>query len=92
MDELQAYIHEQSFAGFISFSSGDGNSIAAFEKDTGISIDSLIPKTGLDAMIDKATGRRREFVKSFIEWCADQYGREFLPDDLSVFMTNEKET
>ena len=87
MNELEAYIHEQAFSGFIRFCSGEEKMIELFESDTGLSIP--IPRSPIEAMIDKATGSKREFVKQFIEWCADQYGREMLPDDLGVFMNDE---
>jgi len=84
MGRAESYIHELAFAGFISFCSSNLESIEAFERDTGLKIPT--PRTPIESAIDEATGFRRDFVKQFIDWCADQYGRELLPEDLSVFM------
>ena len=38
----------------------------AFEKDTGLRYSA--PRSGLEAMIDEATGLTEEIVKAFIPW------------------------
>lgn len=55
-----------AWLGCIHFALGEPDIVAAFRHDTGMN---WTPgRTGLDRMIDEATGIDREFIIAFIRW------------------------
>ena len=55
-----------AWLGCIDFAIGQPEIVAAFRRDTG---NNWSPgKTGIDRMIDEATGADRRFIREFIRW------------------------
>lgn len=52
--------------GSISWAIGDSETVEAFRKETGLQWNPA--KTGIERMIDKATGADFEFIKAFVLW------------------------
>jgi hypothetical protein len=79
--------HLWAFSGFVSFALTDF--MDEYREDTG---DKFKPATsGIDQMIDQATGADRAFVGRFVDWCADRYGRQFLPPDFKTYVLKAEE-
>jgi hypothetical protein len=79
--------HLGAFVGYCGWAARDPQMVENFERDTGIKY--RAPKTGLDAAIDKATGRNSAIARQFMEWCATAYGREFLPQNFMDILTGK---
>lgn len=57
------------FLGFAQWAIGSEDVRADFLRATGVELTSIIPKNGLEAMIDKATGNDHKAVFSnFLDW------------------------
>jgi hypothetical protein len=54
------------WVGCLRWAIGNSEILAAFTADTGLTYSP--PKSGLDAMIDEASGFNEKLVKSFVEW------------------------
>jgi hypothetical protein len=61
--------------GFIKWALGEKWIRAEFEKDTGIKAPPPA-RSGLEAMIDEATGIRLDYVKKFVVWLTRNYWGE----------------
>jgi hypothetical protein len=72
--------HMQAFVDFLRWASANEGMCNQFRTETGETYSP--PKSGLDMMIDTATGRTKKVYERFVEWSAQQYGKEFLPDDV----------
>ena len=81
--------HLAAFVGYVRWASGDAKMIARFERETEVVYHA--PKTGLDAAIDKATGRNSAIARQFMEWCATDYGREYLPENFMEILTEKRD-
>lgn len=55
-----------AWAGCLSWAIGEPEIRATFERETRMKF--AAPKSGLDRMIDEATGHSSAYVKAFIEW------------------------
>jgi len=66
------------FLGFAEWAIKTDKVLVDFEAATGVSLKSIIPKTGLDAMIDKATGNNHKATFAlFLDWlAAEMWGEE----------------
>ena len=72
----QGHYLQAAFEGYVHFVSTQPAAITAFlEENPGFSA----PKSPMDAMIDEATGRNREWAQKFVDWCLVQFG---TPEDL----------
>ena len=81
--------HLGAFVGYVGWAASEPHMIANFERDTGIKY--RPPKTFLDAAIDKATGRNSAIARQFMEWCATDYGREYLPENFMEILTEKRD-
>ena len=81
------FFHLGAFVGYVKWASGDAKMIDRFQSDTGVAY--RAPRTGLDAAIDKATGYNSEIARRFTEWCANDYGRQFLPENFMEILTEK---
>jgi hypothetical protein len=81
--------HLGAFVDYVGWAARDPQMVENFERDTGIKC--RPPKTGLDAVIDKATGRNSAIASQFIDWCATYYGREFLPTNFMEILTEKRD-
>lgn len=72
--------HMQAFVDFMRFASGEPSLVERFERET--SMRYVPPANALEAAIDKATGHEDKLAEAFVLWCADEYGREYLPKDI----------
>ena len=79
--------HLGAFVGYVRWASGDSKMIDRFQAETGVVYHA--PKTGLNAAIDKATGRNSAIARQFMQWCATAYGREFLPTNFMEILTEK---
>ena len=67
---------QDAFFSFISYSITQNKIQHEFKKDTGHDLKSLIPKNGLEAMIDQATGRTKKILQEFIDGIIVNYWGE----------------
>ena len=66
-----------AFLGFVSFSLSEPNALSAFRKETGNTWEPAT--TGIDKMIDEATGVDFAFIQQFSDWCEKSFG---TPEDI----------
>lgn len=59
---------QDAFFDFVLWAVGQTDMLAQFKKDSGYELESLIPKNGLERMIDEATGRTKDIIGKFIDW------------------------
>ena len=64
-DNTPEYMHD-AWASCVAWALSDPDIIAAFRADTGIQWQP--GKSGIEQMIDKATGADRKFIAAFVEW------------------------
>lgn len=62
------HLMKDAFLSFASYSIGKEEFRADFKKASGCDIKGLIPKNGLEAMIDKATGHTDDILKKYMDW------------------------
>jgi hypothetical protein len=67
---------KDAFFSFVSYAIGEKGFQVEFKKASGHDLNSLIPKNGLEAMIDKATGRTKQILKEFVDWLIVNYWGE----------------
>jgi hypothetical protein len=68
---------KDAFLSFASYSIGEEEFRADFKKASGIDIKGLIPKTRLEAMIDKTTGHTDDILRKFMDWLiVNHWGEE----------------
>ncbi len=74
----QGHLLQPAFEGFVSFASKHDDFIAAFlAEHPGC----LPPRSGFEAMIDKAAGRDEAVFQEFVNWCVGQFG---TPDEIQA--------
>jgi hypothetical protein len=79
MDNLEQKLHMQCYVDFMRYAAGDQETMTAFIEQTGIKFTPA--RSPIESMIDKATGADKTAFEAFANWCADQYGRAYLPRD-----------
>jgi hypothetical protein len=87
-DNLFEEFHLAAFASYLCFLAKDTNAIKAYREETRDSYSP--PGNALDRAIDQATGREFAFFRGFIEWGANQYGRDYLPSNFLDRIAPEK--
>lgn len=66
---------KDAFLDFASYSISQDEVREQFKKDIGYDLHSIIPKNGLEEMIDKATGRTSDILWQFMDWLiVNQWG------------------
>lgn len=73
IDELDA----AAFVSLCSYAASDRRFTEAFTKSTGCAI--LVPRTGLDRMIDEATGVDQHACITFMRWVASELWGKPMP-------------
>jgi hypothetical protein len=67
---------------FLLFAVNDDNIVTAFERSTGVKLVSA-PTSGIEAMIDRATGAPEHRMMSFILWATKHFwGTEGVPQEI----------
>lgn len=67
----------EAFLGLAHHSIADESVLAAFQLESGLDLKTIIPKAGLDKLIDQATGRTEEALGKFLDWLVvNQWGEE----------------
>jgi len=63
---------------FVLWSSKQPDALKEFQEETGFSF--LLPKNGLEAAIDAATGAQIETAEAFVKWVTENFwGLEYAP-------------
>ena len=78
MTDLEAF-HMQAFVDFMRAVPNIDVLFNKFQTDSSIN---FIPRSPIEMMVDKATGYDRQRYETFVNWCADEYGRDCLPVDI----------
>lgn len=70
-------LRDAAWSGFIQWAHGFPDIRARFTADTGLSLER---RTGIVALVDKATGFRDDVLKQFVEWATREiWGLEYAP-------------
>ncbi len=56
------------FLGFADFAIENPDIVKAFEEETGVMLASIVNCSPIERMIDDATGRKDEMLRSFLDW------------------------
>lgn len=75
MTDLEAF-HMQAFVDFMRAVPNIDGLLKQFETDSGMKVATQSP---IEMMVDEASGYDKRRFHIYVNWCADQYGRDFLP-------------